>query len=204
LFVARWQIQHATSNTQRAIPNAMARTNDENDPPAERDEDLLDNSGEDKAPAGVDDLAALRDERDQLYQRLARAQADFANSRRRLETDKEQALQFANSTLIKSLLPVIDNFERALAVDAAKTDAASIQKGLQLVHDQLLNVLKSQSVEEIAPPPGTPFDPNQHQAIMQQASDKYDEPTVTQLLQKGYTLHGRSLRPAQVAVSKAS
>jgi molecular chaperone GrpE len=150
------------------------------------------------------EIAALRAERDQLYQRLARAQADFQNSRRRLEADKEQALQYANSTLIKSLLPVIDNFERALAVDAMKTDSASIQKGLQLVHDQMLNVLKSQSVEEIAPAAGTPFDPNQHQALMQQPSDKYTEPTVTQLLQKGYALHGRTLRPAQVAVSKTS
>lgn len=150
------------------------------------------------------DFIKVRAERDQLYERLARAQADFANSRRRLEADKEQALQFANSTLIKNLLPVIDNFERALAVDPDKTDAATIQKGLQLVHDQMMNVLGAQSVEVIAPQPGTPFDPNRHQALMQQPSDQYKEPTVTQLLQKGYALHGRTLRPAQVAVSKAS
>src|SRR5262249_49183519 len=123
-------------------------------------EDLADN-GADEAVPGSDpnELAKLRSERDQLYQSLARAQADFQNSRRRLEADKEQAVQYANSTLIKSLLPVIDNFERALAVDSTKTDAASIQKGLQLVHDQMMTVLKSQSVEEIAPQPGTPFDP---------------------------------------------
>jgi molecular chaperone GrpE len=169
-------------------------------------EDIADNSAADEAVPGGDsnELTALRSERDQLYQRLARAQADFQNSRRRLESDKEQAVQFANSTLIKSLLPVIDNFERALAVDPSKSDAASIQKGLQLVHDQLLSVLKSSSVEEIAPPAGTPFDPNQHQALMQQPSDQYTEPTVTQLLQKGYALHGRTLRPAQVAVSKTA
>jgi molecular chaperone GrpE len=176
--------------------------NDENDPQAE---ELADNSAGDEAvPGDSNEVTKLRSERDQLYQSLARAQADFQNSRRRLETDKEQAVQYANSTLIRSLLPVIDNFERALAVDASKVDAASIQKGLQLVHDQLLNVLKQNSVEEIAPQPGTPFDPNQHQALMQQPSDQYTEPTVTQLLQKGYALHGRTLRPAQVAVSKTS
>jgi molecular chaperone GrpE len=149
------------------------------------------------------DLQQLKDERDQLYQRLARAQADYQNSRRRLEADMETRIQYANSNLIKSLLPVIDNFERALAVDPDKTDSASILKGLQLVHDQWLQVLKSQLVGEIAPEPGTPFDPNLHSAVMQQPDDKYAEPTVTQLLQKGYTLGDRVLRPAQVAVSKA-
>ncbi|HEX3358490.1 MAG TPA: nucleotide exchange factor GrpE [Tepidisphaeraceae bacterium] len=188
----------------------MARipiNDDENDPANQAEEMTQDDVVDpETAPVGdsSNEIIALRTERDQLYQRLARAQADFQNSRRRLEADKEQALQYANSTVIKSLLPVIDNFERALAVDAAKTDAASIQKGLQLVHDQMMSVLKSQNVEEIAPAAGTPFDPNQHQALMQQPSDKYTEPTVTQLLQKGYALHGRTLRPAQVAVSKTS
>ena len=147
----------------------------------------------------------LRAERDDLYQRLARLQAEFQNARKRLETDKEQAVQYANSKLIKSLLPVIDNFERALAMDPAKTDLASFLKGMQIVHDQWLAVLAQEQVEQIAPEPGTPFRPEQMQALMQQASEKYkdaDEPTVTQLFQKGYALHGRTLRPAQVAVSK--
>ena len=176
-----------------------------NDDDTNQTEDLRNNDAEEGMP-GTDsnELTKLRNERDQLYQSLARAQADFQNSRRRLEADKEQAVQYANSSLINSLLPVIDNFERALAVDASKTDAASIQKGLQLVHDQMLNVLKGQSVSEIAPQPGEPFDPTLHQALMQQPSDQYTEPTVTQLLQKGYALHGRTLRPAHVAVSKTS
>jgi molecular chaperone GrpE len=146
----------------------------------------------------------LQQERDSLYERLVRTTADFQNSRKRLEAEMEQRLQFANSSLIKSLLPVIDNFERALAVDLAKTDAAAILKGLQVVHDQWLTVLKNQSVEVIAPQPGTPFDPARHEALMQQPSDQYKEPTVTQLLQNGYALHGRTLRPASVAVSKAN
>jgi molecular chaperone GrpE len=168
-------------------------------------EDLTDNSAGDEAvPGDSNEITKLRAERDQLYQSLARAQADFQNSRRRLEADKEQAVQYANSALIMSLLPVIDNFERALAVDSSKVDAASIQKGLQLVHDQLMAVLKGQSVSEIAPQAGEPFDPNLHQALMQQPSEQYPPSTVTQLLQKGYSLHGRTLRPAQVAVSKTS
>jgi molecular chaperone GrpE len=147
-------------------------------------------------------LVALQEERDTLYERLARATADFQNTRRRLQAEHAQQAQYATGGLIKGLLPVIDSFERALAVDPSKADAAGILKGMQIVHDQLLNVLKGNHVETIEPEPGTPFDPNQHEAMMQQGGEEYADPTVTQLLQKGYALHGRVLRPAQVAVSK--
>jgi molecular chaperone GrpE len=149
-----------------------------------------------------DELQRLRAERDSLFDRLARTTADFRNTQKRLEQEMDQRVQYANSSLIKSLLPVIDNFERALSVDPAKADSASILKGMQIVHDQWMNVLGQQQVQEIAPQPGTPFDPNLHQALMQQDA-VYPVPTVVQLLQKGYALHGRTLRPAQVAVSKS-
>ena len=153
-------------------------------------------------PPTIADFNKLQEERDQLYDRFVRATADYKNSQRRIEQEKEQAVQYGNSQLIKSILPVIDNFERALAVDLTKTDAAKLQHGMQIVHDQLMKVLKQQHVEEIAPEPGTVFDPNHHEALMQQPSDEYDQPTVTQLLQKGYMLHDRTLRPAGVAVSQ--
>ncbi len=153
-------------------------------------------------PPTIADFNKLQEEHDKLYDRFVRATADYKNSQRRIEQEKEQAVQYGNSQLIKSILPVIDNFERALAVDLTKTDAAKLQQGMQIVHDQLMKVLKQQHVEEIAPEPGTPFDPNHHEALMQQPSEEYDQPTVTQLLQKGYMLHGRTLRPAGVAVSQ--
>lgn len=146
---------------------------------------------------------ALQQERDSLFERLARATAEFQNARRRLEADKEQAVAYANGALIKTLLPVIDNFERARSVDPAKADVATILKGMQIVHDQWMTVLKSQFVETIAPEPGTPFDPARMEALMHQPSDEYPPNTVTQLLASGYALHGRTLRPAQVAVSKS-
>ena len=171
--------------------------------------DNLNDDGDGSGAAAVDptldaDLRKLQEERDALFEQVARVQADFRNAQKRLEADKQQAVQFANSRLITNLLPVIDNFERALEQDPAKVDAASILKGMQIVHDQLINVLRQQHVEVLAPEPGTPFDPNQHQALMQQPSDEYAEPTVTQLRQKGYSQHGRVLRPAAVAVSKSS
>src|SRR5688572_19803226 len=164
----------------------------------------LDVERADPADAGANDGGRLRAERDSLFERLARATADFKNTQKRLQTESDQRVQYANQSLIKSLLPVIDNFERALAVDPAKADAATILKGMQIVHDQLLSVLRQQQVEEIAPGPGTPFAPSRHEALMQQPGGQYAEPAVTQLLQKGYALHGRTIRPAQVAVSKTS
>ena len=167
------------------------------------------NGGQQQPPGaaapGADsgDVARLQAERDSLFERLARVSADFQNTRKRLEADMDQRLQYANSALIKSLFPVIDNFERALSVDPSKADSATILKGMQIVHDQLMKVLRDQRVEEIAPEPGEPFNPNRHEALMQQPS-QFPQNTVTQLLQKGYALHDRTLRPAQVAVSKSS
>jgi molecular chaperone GrpE len=146
---------------------------------------------------------ALLQERDSLFDRLARTTADFQNARRRLEADKDQAVAFANSVLIKSLLPVIDNFERALTSGEKATDAATLLKGMQIVHDQWMTVLNSQFVESIMPQPGTPFDPATMEALIHQPGGDFPPNSVTQLLQRGYALHGRTLRPAQVAVSKA-
>jgi molecular chaperone GrpE len=168
--------------------------------PQPEDQESAPQTDEDRQRLDVD---SLQQERDSLYERLARTTADFQNARRRLESDKEQAVAFANSSLIKSLLPVIDNFERALAVDPAKADPNTILKGMQIVHDQWMTVLKSQFVETIAPEPGTPYDPGTMEAIIHQPSDEYPPNTVTQVMQNGYSLHGRMLRPAQVAVSKA-
>ncbi len=176
--------------------------NDNENPQASNEDEELADIG----PVDVleTDLRNLQQERDRLFEQLARTQADFRNAQKRLESDKQQAIQFANSRLVTSLLPVIDNFERALTADPAKADTATLLKGLQITYDQLMTQLRQQNIDPIAPEPGTPFDPNLHQAILQQPTDKYDEPTVTQLLQKGYQLHGRVLRPAQVAVSKLS
>ena len=169
---------------------------------------VLEGEPTDQGPAGAggaggdaNDLERLRAERDMLFEKLARAQADFTNSRRRLQQESDQRAQYANASLIKSLLPVIDNFERALAQDPSKTDAATLLKGMQIVHDQWLNVLKQQQVQEIAPQPGEPFDPTRHEALMHQPSE-FPDGSVVQVLQKGYALHDRTLRPAQVSVSK--
>lgn len=151
-------------------------------------------------------MLSLQAERDDLYNRLARATADFKNSQKRQQAEFDSRSQYANQSLIKNLLPVIDNFERALAVDPERVDGGVILRGLQLVHDQWLAVLKQNNVEEVSPAPGDAFDPSKHEALLQQEAPQYADmgPTVVMTLQKGYTLHGRTLRPAQVAVSKSN
>ena len=144
----------------------------------------------------------LRAEKIAVYEKLARVQADFTNSRKRLESEFEQRFAYANQGLIEQLLPVVDNFDRALAQDTTKADAATFQKGLQLVDEQLKAVLTKYGVGDVSPKPGDDFDPALHQAIMQQDSAEHGEGKVTMLLQKGYTIKGRVVRPAQVAVAK--
>jgi molecular chaperone GrpE len=173
---------------------------DENTQPQD-DGTILEGEATDAPGTGAADFDRVKAERDSLYERLARTTADFQNSRKRLEAEADQRAQYANASLIKSLLPVIDNFERALAQDPSKSDTATLLKGMQIVHDQWLNVLKQQQVQEIAPQPGDPFDPTRHEALMQSPS-QFPPGSVVQLLQKGYALHDRTLRPAQVSVSK--
>ncbi len=155
------------------------------------------------APAGGDELANIRKERDELFERLARTTAEFKNSQRRLEADRDQALGFANERLLKSLLPVVDNFDRAMAHDGTTADAASLLKGLEMVHEELLKVLKKYELDVIAPSVGDDFDAAKHEALVQQESN-LPAGRITLVIAKGYSLKGRILRPAQVALSKGA
>lgn len=147
------------------------------------------------------ELENLLAEKNALYEKLARTQADFANARKRLEADLETRVQYQLSRLVDSMLPVIDNFERALTADHSKSDVNTIVKGMQVVHDQWLDILKRFQVESINPTAGTELDPHQHQAIAQEPSDQPAN-SITKVVQKGYTLNGKPLRPAMVVVSK--
>ena len=139
-------------------------------------------------------------ERDDLLDRLQRVSADYLNYQKRVTREMAEARQFANAELIKDLLGVLDDMERAL--EAARANHAAddpLLSGMQLVYDKALEVLARHGLERIAAA-GEAFDPNRHEAMMQQPAPGLKTPTVLDELQRGYELKGRVIRPARVIV----
>lgn len=138
---------------------------------------------------------------DERYERLLRLRADFENARKRMAKEKQELIKYANEDLIYKFLPVIDNFERAVACAEASQNTKSILEGIELIQKQMNGILANYGLRQI-PSVGEKFDPNKHEAIMKVESDLHSEDTVVEELQKGYTLNERVIRPAVVKVSK--
>jgi molecular chaperone GrpE len=146
-------------------------------------------------------LSQLQSERDEYLDTLRRVQAEFENYRKRVIKEQTALVDRATQGLVEQLLPVLDSFELALKnFDAAGgQDTESVRKGVELVYAELLGVLEKAGVSRVEAE-GKPFDPNVHEAVMQEQGD--GEPVVTDVLRTGYTLKGRVLRPAMVKVSR--
>ncbi len=144
------------------------------------------------------ELEKVKSERDSLLDRLARAQAEFENARRRAAKEQQEYRDFAISDAIKSLLPVIDSFDRALQV---KSDSNDFRNGVELIYKQLQDALARLGVHAV-PAKGQQFDPHYHEAIeMVETADTPDHQVIEEL-QRGYKLKERLLRPAMVKVAK--
>jgi molecular chaperone GrpE len=150
-------------------------------------------------PVGIEtELQKLKAERDSLLDRLARAQAEFENARRRASKEQQDFRDYATVDTVKALLPVIDSFERALQV---KSEPGDFRSGVELIYKQLQDALAKLGVRAI-PAKGEAFDPHVHEAIeMVETSDAADH-EVLEELQRGYKLKDRLLRPAMVKVAK--
>jgi molecular chaperone GrpE len=148
--------------------------------------------------AGEAEVLKLRAERDSLLERLARAQAEFENARRRAVREQQDFREFATADAVKAMLPVADNFERALR---AKSDAAEFRSGVELIYKQLNDVFGRLGVQVIAAE-GQPFDPRLHEAVEMVETDDAPDQTVVEELQRGYRVKDRLLRPAMVRVAK--
>jgi molecular chaperone GrpE len=146
-------------------------------------------------------LTQIESERDEYLDTLRRVQAEFENYRKRVIKEQTALVDRATSGLVEQLLPVLDSFELALKnLDSAGSDEIeSVRKGLELVYAELLGVLEKAGLSRIEAE-GKPFDPNVHEAVMQEDGD--GEPVVTDVLRTGYTLKGRVLRPAMVKVTR--
>jgi molecular chaperone GrpE len=161
-----------------------------------------DAAAETAADADRDPAEALAAERDELKDRLLRLMAETENYKKRTEREKSEQLKRANESLLKDLLPVLDNLERALehAIEDAGPGEA-MAKGLELTYQELWKVLERHGVERVEAL-GQPFDPEVHEAMMQQEDPDHEAGTVIGEMQRGYLLAGRLLRPAMVVVSK--
>ena len=157
-------------------------------------------------PAADDnELDRLQNENRQLYEKLARTQADYQNAQRRIEKEMNQRLTIAAGQLIKDFLPVLDNLQRAAQVPD-DSPAKPVIDGVKGTLSQWLEVLQKNGVTRIAPEPGAAFEPGEHEALMQQplpegVEAEAEGQVVASLLQAGYAFEGRVLRPAQVAVA---
>lgn len=148
-------------------------------------------------------LATLAAAFESAKEQSLRSQAEAQNARRRAEQDIEKAHKFGLEKMVNDLLPVVDNLERALAaIDVANEAFAPIVEGIQLTHKSFIDSLARHQVIAVDPQ-GEPFDPQLHQAVSAVPNPDVEPNTVINVFQKGYTLHGRLVRPAMVVVSKA-
>lgn len=144
--------------------------------------------------AQVESLKAALEEKDNRVKRL---QADFENFRRRTSKEREELANVVTQDLLKSMLPILDNFDRAMA--AEQKDNESFQKGVEMIYTQLNETLKNAGLELIDTA-GQKFDPNFHQAVMRVENPDLEDDTIAQELQKGYIVKGRVIRPSMVQV----
>jgi len=150
-----------------------------------------------------DEVAVLRNERDEMHDRFMRALADAENARKRGERDRREAEQYGGSKLARDMLPVYDNLRRALdaATDDHRALATALIEGVELTLRELLKVLTKHGVTPIAPEIGEAFDPQLHQAMFEAPLPGTKAGQIIQVMTEGFLLHDRLLRPAQVGVS---
>ena len=154
----------------------------------------------DSADAQVAEVTELQRERDDLYDRLLRKTAEFDNYRKRIDRERREMVDLAAQDLLIELLPILDNFERALLVDVP-AGAEKYREGVELIYKQLQELLKKRRVTPIDAA-GADFDPHVHQAVVQEVSPTHREGEVISELQRGYRLGDRLLRASMVKVAK--
>ncbi len=172
-----------------------------NQSPSEMPEKTTDRDSADQINELEEKLAAAKDEAKSAYDRFLRVSAEFDNYKKRILRETSDARKYANEALLKSLLSVVDNLDRALAASKDKSTASGLIDGVEMVLEELLKILDKFSVKPIEALEKS-FDPAYHQAMGQEKTDKVPENTIVQEFQKGYTYHDRLLRPAMVIVAK--
>nr|WP_275899627.1 nucleotide exchange factor GrpE [Bacillus piscicola] len=148
----------------------------------------------------VKQIEALKQENEEWKSRALRAQADLENIRRRHREEQEKAAKYRAQNLVEALLPVLDNFERAINFKPESEEASSLLEGVNMVYSQLYSALQQEGVDVIAAQ-GETFDPHLHQAVMQVEEEGFDSGMVVEEMQTGYKLKDKVIRPAMVKVN---
>lgn len=146
----------------------------------------------------IDDLCNQKDE---IFGKLQRVSADYANFQKRVPKQISDSISYEKERIIKSLLPALDNFEHTLQNSHSSENLDAVIKGVRIIYDQMLDILKSHGVEQTKSL-GEQFDPNLHEAMMRKADEELEDNIVLEEFQKGYKLNGRTIRPSKVVVNK--
>lgn len=182
----------------------MSQDNENIEEPKEEVEELESCEEETQEEVEVDPLEAAQAEALEWKDKYLRAHADFENSKKRLEKDKNNAVVYANESFAKDILAVMDSFENALASMENNSEDSEVingmKEGVNLTFEQLKKILEKNSIKEIGCE--NEFDPEVHQAIMQVDSEDHESGNIVQVMQKGYTIKERVLRPAMVSTCK--
>ena len=185
------------TETSDSIDNNMENeTISKEDEQPESSESSEDNASE----ATAEDNSKKAETEENSDAKYLRLMAEFQNYKKRVAKEKSDIHSYANEKIVTELLEVLDNFERALASDNS-TDVEGYAQGMKLIFDQLLGVLTKSGLVEVKAL-GEEFDPNMHNAVMTADSEEYDSNKVCSVLQKGYTLNGKVIRPSMVTVAK--
>ena len=143
----------------------------------------------------------IQAERDEAIDARMRALADFKNFQRRASENEARAKGLGIAEIVRSLIPVVDQFDLALGQDTQEASAASLIQGIQIVKDELLKALDKAGVQAIAPNLGDAFDPNQHEAMLQQPAENVEPGHVSLVIQSGWSLGTQVIRPAKVGIA---
>nr|WP_319392088.1 nucleotide exchange factor GrpE [uncultured Desulfobacter sp.] len=176
--------------------------NEENpDSPNTPETDEQKNSDEGNTPEDQDDTPGIEDQLSAQKEKVLRLSAEFENFKKRKQREIDEFKKFANETIFRQLLSVVDNLERAIDSATDTVEDVSLLEGVKLTHKEMLKLFESFNVTPVEAE-NQPFDPNFHQAVTHAQNNDVPDNTVTTVLQKGYMLHDRLLRPAMVVVSK--
>ncbi len=147
------------------------------------------------------DLEAVRQEKDELVDRLQRVYADYANFQKRVPKNIADTVAYEKERFIRSFLPILDNFDRTLREARSAQNVEAVIRGVEIIRDQMLTILKTHGVEPIDAL-NEKFDPARHEAMLRRSEPDKEDDVVLEEFQKGYALNGRVLRPSRVAINK--